>query len=46
MALRAASSAGRLLMCWNVRDMVEGNFRSCYEFETSKKLHGFESLGA
>ena len=28
----------------DVRDMVEGNFRSCYEFETGKKLSGFELL--
>ena len=28
----------------DVREMVEGNFRSCYEFETSKKLNGFEAL--
>ena len=26
----------------DVRDMVEGIFRSCYEFETGKKLHGVE----
>ena len=26
----------------DVRDMVEGNFRSCYEFGTGKKLHGVE----
>lgn len=27
----------------DVRDMVEGIFRSCYEFETGKKLHGVEA---
>ncbi len=26
----------------DVCDMVEGNFRSCYEFGTGKKLHGVE----
>ncbi|MBQ7197210.1 MAG: D-lactate dehydrogenase VanH-A [Synergistaceae bacterium] len=26
----------------DVREMVEGNFRSCFEFGTGKKLHGFE----
>ena len=26
----------------DVRDMVEGNFRSCYEFGTGKKSHGVE----
>ena len=26
----------------DVRDMVEGNFRSCYEFGTGRKLHGVE----
>ena len=26
----------------DVREMVEGNFKSCYEFGTGKKLHGFE----
>ena len=26
----------------DVSDMVEGNFRSCYEFGTGKKLHGVE----
>lgn len=30
----------------DVRDMVEGNFRSCYEFGTGKKLNGFEALGS
>ena len=27
----------------DVRDMVEGNFRSCYEFGTGKKSHGVEA---
>ena len=27
----------------DVCDMVEGNFRSCYEFGTSKRLHGIEA---
>ena len=27
----------------DVCEMVEGNFRSCYEFGTGKKLHGFEA---
>ena len=27
----------------DVCDMVEGNFRSLYEFETGKKLHGVEA---
>lgn len=27
----------------DVREMVEGNFKSCYEFGTGKKLHGFEN---
>ena len=27
----------------DVCDMVEGNFRSCYEFGTGKKLHGIEA---
>ncbi len=26
----------------DVREMVEGNFKSCYEFGTGKKIHGFE----
>lgn len=27
----------------DVRDMIEGNFRSCYEFGTGKKSHGVEA---
>ena len=26
----------------DVSEMIEGNFKSCYEFGTGKKLHGFE----
>ncbi len=27
----------------DVGDMIEGNFRSCYELGTGKKLHGVEA---
>lgn len=27
----------------DVREMVEGNFKSCYEFGTGKKIYGFEN---